>query len=199
MQAHEGQLSPPEGAQIIGPALDIVGYIQDLAVASIIFSQPVKLTMAYDPGLLSSNVSRVYLASYHVAQGWHELQTTAGIQVGQGRLSALISQASTCAILEELKSPVMVPTSPEPVVPVTVILAPLPPAPAEPGINSTVLPPPPGENTDGLNQSVPKTQPDVTKALRLLSLSIIITGSIVMVILIVIQWRRRAYQKEETA
>ncbi len=110
MEVSQKPPSPPAGMEIVGPAYDIVGYISGSVACSIVFSQPARLTLSYDPDWLPENTSSMFMAYYDAEQGWEELKLVVGGDVEAGKITCLIDHASTFAIMVEL-----VPLPPAPV------------------------------------------------------------------------------------
>jgi len=109
MKVCEESLSVSDGMAIIGPAYDLIGYIYDSVPCSVIFNQPAKLTVSYDPGWLPENTTQILIASYDAEQGWRELEPPPGSPAEPGEITVLISHSSILAVLAEL-----VPSSPAP-------------------------------------------------------------------------------------
>ncbi len=94
--------SLPSGMEMIGPAYDLTGYIDDSVPCSIIFNEPAEFTLSYDPDWLPENTSSVLITSYEPEHGWTELEP-AYSEVAQGnRVTALVSHASIFAILAKV-------------------------------------------------------------------------------------------------
>jgi len=102
MRICEESLSRPDGTAIIGPAYDLIGYIYDSVSCSVIFNQPARLTLCYDPSWLPENTSLIIIASYDTVQGWRELAPSTGSVTELEEVSASINHTSTFVILAKL-------------------------------------------------------------------------------------------------
>jgi hypothetical protein len=188
--------SPPYNTEIIGPAYDIIGYTGNSVVPSIMFDKPVKLTVSYDPKWLPENTSSIFIAWYDVEQDWQELKLATDRTVEPGEITALISHASTFAILAELASVEPVPPESVPVESVPAETAPA--EPEEISSTTTILPqtreeiPLPSQNIHARKSITPVVTED-KELLRQSSLAVAVAGVIAMTILAYIQRRRRAH------
>ncbi len=197
--------SPPDSMEIIGPAYDIIGYVGNSVVSSIIFNKPVKLTVSYDPDWLPENTSSIFIAWYDVEQDWQELELSVDKPVEPGEITAFINHASTFAILAELAPVEPAPPEQAPVESAPVEPAPVEPAPVEPEISTTTIPPQTGEEMPVPSQDVPGKRsitPVATEDKELLrqsSLAVAVAGVTAMTILAYLQRRRRAHHELKPA
>jgi hypothetical protein len=136
MRVSQDSPAAPDGAEIIGPNYELIGYPYNSTPGPVTFSQPVKLTLSYDFSWLPANTDSINIAFYDAAQGWKDLELPEGSPAAWGTVNALIDRTSIFAILARV-SPVSPPVSPHsppstPVLPVPPSPEPPPPVPAPP-------------------------------------------------------------------
>ncbi len=184
---------PLDGMKIIGSAYDIIGYVGNSMVRSVIFNQPVKLTLGYKPEWLPVNASpELFIAWYDEENDWVVCNLANGAYK-PGEISAFIKHASTFAILGRMK-------------------------PAAPEVNVTPISNPESEETTTTEQDTPDNQsvtsvpqdnteeeelqwqasppvPSVESKefLRWASLGVALTGLTLMTVLLCLQRRRQDY------
>ena len=102
MRVCEESISPPSGTEMIGPAYNLTGYINDSVPCSITLDKPAEFTLGYDPDWLPENTSTILVTSYEPEHGWTELEP-AYSDVAQGNeITVLISHTSIFAILAKI-------------------------------------------------------------------------------------------------
>ena len=99
MRLCEESPSPPEGMEMVGPAYDITGYISGSVSCSLIFDEPVELTLDYDPDWLPGNALSLLVSSYEPEHGWAELEPAYGGVAQGNKVTVLVGHASIFAIL----------------------------------------------------------------------------------------------------
>lgn len=107
---------PPAGADmVVITAYDLTAYIYGSTPVAITFDPAAKLVMSYNPDELPQSISPPVIAYYDAAQGWIELEPLPGSTVEPGKVTALVSQTGTFAILARLApSPLPPPPPPSP-------------------------------------------------------------------------------------
>lgn len=137
----DSALVAPEGAQLIGPTYELIGYTRDSVPCDIIFDKPLKLTLSYDAGWLPTNTSSLNIGYYNVQQGWIYLEPSLGSVTELGKVTTSTKHTSTFAILAKLapeSSPVQSPPESSPPTPAEFILSELAINPTEVEIGKSV-------------------------------------------------------------
>jgi hypothetical protein len=83
----------------------LVGNAYDFNPSGTNFTEPVRLTLAYDVNELPQNVTSVALAYYNSDTGWTELQPDNDVVAGVGQLSAPVRHFTTFAVLAKVSPP----------------------------------------------------------------------------------------------
>jgi hypothetical protein len=132
MRVSQDSPMAPDGAEIIGPKYELIGYPYNSAPGPVIFSKPVKLTLSYDLSWLPANTASINVGFYDAEQGWTDLELLQDNPAEWGQVSALTDHSSIFTILAKL-SPVSTPSpTSAPVLPVPTSPEPPPPVPSPP-------------------------------------------------------------------
>jgi hypothetical protein len=131
---------PPDDSEILGPSYEIVGYSYSPYPGPVIFSLPVRLTLAYDGSQLTTDNATVNIGYYDAATGWSVLNTPAGEESAPGTVSALIRHTSAFGVLAAAPAPPPTPSTTTPSPPTTSPPPPDLPVPLPPE-NGSALPP----------------------------------------------------------
>jgi len=104
----------PANTVVVGNAYDFRGYTDDSACCSVIFDEPVMLTLGYRIDDLPDDVLSVALFYYAPGIGWIKVEAKGDVVAEVGRLTAQLEHLSIFAILAEVPPPAPTPPPPAP-------------------------------------------------------------------------------------